>query len=283
MEQRTCVADGCSTPLVKKPGPGRWPLRCAAHRHGARVAPERLRASRSGSASVASRARHAAAQTAECKFCGGSLAAPAGTGPLSSYCSTKCRSRASYARRAPMLREKSRAASAARRASVSVQCKRCGAKFSPAKSLAQVYCSAVCLSRATADAASRSCEVDGCDRPHRAKGMCSMHWRRAARADGREESPQWDERRKANWQKRSALKRGAAAAERFTVAGIFERDGWTCGICLEPVEARLAWPDPMSASLDHVIPLSVGGAHTPENVQCAHLVCNTRKGARLAE
>lgn len=38
----------------------------------------------------------------------------------------------------------------------------------------------------------------------------------------------------------------------------------------------------MSASLDHVVPLSLGGAHTPENTQASHLICNGRKGNRSA-
>jgi 5-methylcytosine-specific restriction endonuclease McrA len=37
----------------------------------------------------------------------------------------------------------------------------------------------------------------------------------------------------------------------------------------------------MSVSLDHVIPLSRGGNHEPGNVQCSHLACNVRKGARV--
>jgi len=45
---------------------------------------------------------------------------------------------------------------------------------------------------------------------------------------------------------------------------------------------RLAWPDPGSKSIDHILPLSKGGSHSQENVQWAHLVCNTRKGNRLA-
>lgn len=39
----------------------------------------------------------------------------------------------------------------------------------------------------------------------------------------------------------------------------------------------------MSVSLDHVVPLSQGGAHDPANVQLAHLTCNVRKGAQLVE
>ena len=43
------------------------------------------------------------------------------------------------------------------------------------------------------------------------------------------------------------------------------------------VDKDLMWPDPMSASLDHIVPLSRGGTHTLDNVQLAHLACNERK------
>lgn len=33
----------------------------------------------------------------------------------------------------------------------------------------------------------------------------------------------------------------------------------------------------MSASLDHILPLSLGGAHSMANVQLAHLSCNHTK------
>src|SRR5699024_2990102 len=63
----------------------------------------------------------------------------------------------------------------------------------------------------------------------------------------------------------------------------FDRDGWICGICDDPVDRAMEYPDPMSVSLDHIIPLSKGGSHTPENVQCAHLDCNLRKGVDHGE
>lgn len=61
---------------------------------------------------------------------------------------------------------------------------------------------------------------------------------------------------------------------------IYERDNWQCGICADPVDPSLAYPHRMSASLDHVVPISLGGEHMPNNVQCAHLKCNMDKGAR---
>jgi hypothetical protein len=52
---------------------------------------------------------------------------------------------------------------------------------------------------------------------------------------------------------------------------IFERDGWLCGICGERVARR-------QATLDHIVPISLGGAHEPSNVRLAHSLCNSRRG-----
>ncbi len=68
--------------------------------------------------------------------------------------------------------------------------------------------------------------------------------------------------------------------ERLDPLAVFERDGWICGICGKPVSKRWKSPDPRSASLDHIVPLSRGGSHTWENVQCAHRGCNVMKSDR---
>jgi 5-methylcytosine-specific restriction endonuclease McrA len=65
---------------------------------------------------------------------------------------------------------------------------------------------------------------------------------------------------------------------------IFQRDGWTCqvpGCELGPVRYDLAWPDPLSPSVDHIVPLSLGGTDTAPNKRAAHLTCNTRRGVRM--
>lgn len=72
-----------------------------------------------------------------------------------------------------------------------------------------------------------------------------------------------------------------ADTEVFTRESVFDRDGWLCGLCSEPVNPALEWPHPKSVSLDHVIPLSKGGAHSMSNTQCAHLDCNVSKGNRV--
>lgn len=58
---------------------------------------------------------------------------------------------------------------------------------------------------------------------------------------------------------------------------IFERDKWRCGLCGLKVDKRLYGADLMGPSLDHIEPISTGGAHTKRNVQLAHRICNSRK------
>jgi hypothetical protein len=61
---------------------------------------------------------------------------------------------------------------------------------------------------------------------------------------------------------------------------IYDRDGWTCGICHGAIDRTSRWPDQMCASADHIIPLAVGGDHAYANIQSAHWLCNVRKNIR---
>lgn len=89
---------------------------------------------------------------------------------------------------------------------------------------------------------------------------------------------------RANWKhlntRRARLR--DALVEPFDRLEIFERDGWVCQLCGMPVDRAARFPAPMSASLDHIIPISRGGTHEPGNAQCSHLHCNIVKAARVA-
>lgn len=69
---------------------------------------------------------------------------------------------------------------------------------------------------------------------------------------------------------RYARQRGASLAVPIAHRDIAERDGWRCHICGKKV-TETNW------SLDHLIPLSKGGMHIPENVALAHFACNTKR------
>lgn len=72
-------------------------------------------------------------------------------------------------------------------------------------------------------------------------------------------------------------------SERFLRQEIYERDQWRCGICRKEINQELPYPDPMSASIDHIMPVSLGGSHTRANVRASHLLCNKRRGARVGD
>lgn len=84
--------------------------------------------------------------------------------------------------------------------------------------------------------------------------------------------------RKASATRRARLQ--AAEVEQFHDSEIFDRDRWMCGLCRKKIDPDLRWPDPLSVSLDHVVPLVAGGGHTRANVQAAHIGCNWQKNCR---
>ncbi len=87
------------------------------------------------------------------------------------------------------------------------------------------------------------------------------------RENNREKAAEYEHRRR-------MAKRCNGQMIPYIRAEIFERDGWICQLCAEPVES-----DP---TIDHIVPLSVGGEDSPENVQLAHRSCNSSKQAKVA-
>lgn len=71
--------------------------------------------------------------------------------------------------------------------------------------------------------------------------------------------------------------------EAFPPEYLAERDGTDCGVCGEPVDLSLKWPLRMSPSVDHIIPVSLGGTDDGDNLRLAHLSCNCARGNRMEE
>lgn len=56
----------------------------------------------------------------------------------------------------------------------------------------------------------------------------------------------------------------------------------TCGICGHPVDFSLKSPHPMSATIDHIIPVAKGGHPSDiDNLQLAHWTCNRQKSDKI--
>lgn len=71
----------------------------------------------------------------------------------------------------------------------------------------------------------------------------------------------------------------AVDARPYSKVAIYERDGWVCQLCDEPINRMALWPAEDCATVDHIVPISRGGADVPENLQTAHWRCNRAKGA----
>ncbi len=88
------------------------------------------------------------------------------------------------------------------------------------------------------------------------------------------------DRRRAAEDRRRAQKYGSRS-EPYDRRDVFARDEWTCQLCNVAIDRTLDYPDMMSLSVDHIIPLCHGGDDSFANVQAAHLRCNLSKGKRI--
>lgn len=75
-----------------------------------------------------------------------------------------------------------------------------------------------------------------------------------------------------NRKKRKARIKGARIG-RIKRTEIWNWESKVCGICSSLIEGAY--------HLDHIIPLSKGGAHDTSNLQLAHPVCNMLKGSNM--
>ena len=85
------------------------------------------------------------------------------------------------------------------------------------------------------------------------------------------------------YNRKSRLKRrGVEKGIAYTSLEIFERDGWICQLCEEPViekDSMNKW----GPTIDHIIPVTKDGIDCETNVQLAHRSCNSSKGNRIQE
>lgn len=71
------------------------------------------------------------------------------------------------------------------------------------------------------------------------------------------------------------------SAQRQRMRRQIARSKPACHICGLPIDYTLPYLDPKAFVIDHVVPLTRGGADTIDNVKAAHRDCNSTKRARL--
>lgn len=79
---------------------------------------------------------------------------------------------------------------------------------------------------------------------------------------------------------RRAYRYGVKAEKGITLKAIIKKDGGICQICGLPVnenDIQGGHIRRMYPTIDHITPLSKGGTHTWNNVQLAHMMCNSKK------
>lgn len=126
--------------------------------------------------------------------------------------------------------------------------------------------------------------VNRASRIRNAEGQRALvkKWRESHPDRKRELNRQWHARnihsvrlqKRANELARRA-RRASVFVEHVDPAVVFDKANGICGLCRWTVTRDEAW------HVDHIVPISKGGAHSYSNVQLSHARCNLSKGSKL--
>lgn len=85
---------------------------------------------------------------------------------------------------------------------------------------------------------------------------------------------------KAAGKHRYRQQRGQFTISKRDRLAIYERDGWTCQLCMQPVDKDLPTSDAWAATLDHIECQSWTAVpnHAATNLRLAHRMCNSLRG-----
>jgi 5-methylcytosine-specific restriction endonuclease McrA len=170
---------------------------------------------------------------------------------------------------------------------VNKTCRRCRLPFT---SISRArYCSQKCWKRDRSGMVeSKPCRVCGSTIVLKSSVTCSAQCAETYRisrgrefvAKAREKDEETFLRRRREIQRRRRARKIQQGTDGYSDADIYQRDSGICQLCRLPVPSDRRFPDPLSASIDHIVPISKGGSDTADNVQLAHLSCNKQKGSR---
>lgn len=116
-------------------------------------------------------------------------------------------------------------------------------------------------------------------RYYRDSGYCSAECRDA----NLKEHAKMSHKGRQDSHRHRAVKFGCVYDSSVTLAKLIKRDGLRCALCGKMCDPNdHSWSEysgPMYPSIDHIVPMSKGGGHVWDNVQVAHIICNSEKGA----
>lgn len=183
--------------------------------------------------------------TGTCGWCGSAWTATGGRALHRRFCSRSCAGIA----RSLQIKDRS--------AVPWVECDQCGQWFT--SRIGAKRCSTVCRKLHTRKAA-----------------LADYYKRKAEQGDGR--TPRSNRAAVDRRSKRLA----AVWVEDVTIDYLIKRDGSRCHLCKLMIVDQYRWPDIRTPSIDHLVPLSLGGEHSKANTALAHLGCNLSKHTRPA-
>jgi hypothetical protein len=133
-----------------------------------------------------------------------------------------------------------------------------------------VFCSRTCKDEAR-NAQSKHAREQG--KPERMCVYCGVAMSRSMRADARFCSEACNSAAHALKRGNERLSRGSGRRRDIARAAVIARDRGRCHLC-----GKTCAPDDLT--LDHLVPLSLGGTHDESNLAVACLSCNCSKGNR---
>ena len=84
-----------------------------------------------------------------------------------------------------------------------------------------------------------------------------------------------------------AKKYGTEYDSSVTLKKLIARDGLICALCGGMCDLNdhswTKFSGPLYPNIDHIVPMSKGGAHAWDNVQVAHIMCNSLKSDKVAQ
>jgi hypothetical protein len=234
------------------------------------------------------RAKQPRVVEATCPTCGAKVEGPRKGGTPKRYCSDTCRWKAHQQVRPATCehcREDYLAARVAQRycshdchdAARVKPCIGCGAKVRR-EQRGERYCTAACKKRSMARRVLAAAMADNAPRRTWIAGWC-RHCGEAFVFN--QANATYCSRRCTTRAGNDVRKQRVRAARTEDVwrSKVYRRDRWCCQLCGDPVDRDAQVPHPLAPTLDHILPLSLGGEHSYGNVQLAHFICNSRKGA----
>lgn len=197
-----------------------------------------------------------------CQKCGASFTQNYLRGRPRLYCSDRCRQLVQGEnRRQPQVNEK---------------CRTCDKPFNAAKST-QIFCSQRCR-EIDAIKRARKKRNNGFDGT-RSCADCEEQFQIDQPRSMRKYCDECRRRRKQDTNARKSQKR-RAAGNPVSLSEVVAARGQRCHICQRKINLCLSGRDMMGPTIDHILPVSMGGTNDLANLNIAHRMCNMRRGNR---